>query len=481
MKVLNRRLFGATALIAGLGMVTLSASTMDRTVGTSDSKRLTPPSQAQEPTAFVNVNVVPMDRERVLEGYTVLVENGRITTVDPADRTEIPAGYRLIQGDGLFLMPGLAEMHAHIPGPGAPEGSVEDFFFLYLANNITTIRGMLGAPNQLALRRQTASGAILGPTIFVGAPSLSGNNSRNPDEVERLVRAHRASGYDFQKIHPGVPRESWDRLASVAHPLGFTFGGHIPEDVGLRHALSTGISTVDHLDGYLQEVVSDEIRARMERGEAVPLRETLESVESRKMRAIAAHTRSANTWVVPTLYLWENFYRPLDTDSILSLPEMRYVSPDMKEGWVRQKAGRPSVDPEAAESMARVRGRILRALQMAGVGILMGTDSPQMFNVPGFSLRHEVHSMSEAGLTPYEILVSGTRNVGTYAREELLEEGDFGTVEQGQRADLILLRGNPLDDLALLWDQEGIMVRGQWITRSEIDDGLARIEEKHMR
>lgn len=481
MKVPNRRRFGAAALIAGWGMVTLSAWTMDRSPRPSDSHGPATPGQAQEPTAFVNVNVLPMDRERVLEGYTVLVENGRITTVDPTDRVKVPEGYRQIRGDGLYLLPGLSEMHAHIPGPGAAEGLVQDFFFLYLANNITTIRGMLGAPNQLALRRQTASGAILGPTIFVGAPSLSGSNARDPDEVERLVRAHRASGYDFQKIHPGVPRDSWDRLVSVAHPLGFTFGGHIPEDVGLRHALSTGISTVDHLDGYIQEVVSDEVRDRLDRGEAVPLLETLESAQSRKMRAIAAHTRSANTWVVPTLYLWENFYRPLDIDSVLSLPEMVYVSPEMREGWVRQKAGRPQVAPEAAESMARVRGRILRALQMAGVGILMGTDSPQMFNVPGFSLRHEVQSMSDAGLTPYEILVSGTRNVGTYAREELLEEGDFGTVEQGQRADLVLLRGNPLDDLALLWDQEGVMVRGRWISRSEIEDGLDRIEAKHMR
>jgi imidazolonepropionase-like amidohydrolase len=116
---------------------------------------------------------------------------------------------------------------------------------------------------------------------------------------------------------------------------------------------------------------------------------------------------------------------------------------------------------------------------MAGVGILLGTDSPQMFNVPGFSLRNEIRSMALAGLTPYEILVSGTRNVAEYVRDELRREADFGTVEPANRADLVLLRGNPLEDLDHLWNQEGVMVRGRWLPRDEIDRRLAGIAERH--
>jgi hypothetical protein len=370
-------------------------------------------------------------------------------------------------------------MHAHIPDAGSSAGTTEDVLFLYLANNITVIRGTSGSPDQLELRRKISIGDVLGPTIFVGSPPLSGSNARSPDTAERLMYAYRSAGYDFLKIHPGVPIAAWDRIAESAHSVGFTFGGHVPDAVGLRHALSTGVSVVDHLDGYLREVASDDVRSRLRRGEDVPLGDVLESVEGRRMRAIAAHTRSSHTWVVPTLHLWENLYRPLNLDSVMALPELALVPVAAREEWIRQKMEMPQESRDVAEDFARVRGRILRALQMAGVGILLGTDSPQMFNVPGFSLRNEIRSMALAGLTPYEILVSGTRNVAEYVRDELRREGDFGTVEPANRADLVLLRGNPLEDLDHLWNQEGVMVRGRWLPRDEIDRRLAGIAERH--
>jgi imidazolonepropionase-like amidohydrolase len=229
------------------------------------------------------------------------------------------------------------------------------------------------------------------------------------------------------------------------------------------------------MDGYLEEIVSDEVRNRMDRGAQVPLREMLESVVGRKMRAMAAHTRSSDTWIVPTLHLWEDLYRPMDLDSASTSSEMRFVPSSELDYWIAQKAARPAVDPETASLLGTVRGRLLRALTMAGVGCLMGTGAPQMFQVPGFSLRHELRRMEAAGLTPYEILVTGTRNVAEYARDELLEPGNFGQVAEGNRADLILLRDNPFQDLEALWDQEGVMVRGRWIPREEIDARLERI------
>jgi len=101
-------------------------------------------------------------------------------------------------------MPGLAEMHAHIPGANAPPQLIKDIMFLYIANGVTTIRGMLGAPNQLTLREQTARGEVVGPTIFVGAPSLNGQSAPTPEAGARLVREHKSAGYDFLKLHPGL-------------------------------------------------------------------------------------------------------------------------------------------------------------------------------------------------------------------------------------------------------------------------------------
>ena len=196
------------------------------------------------------------------------------------------------------------------------------------------------------------------------------------------------------------------------------------------------------------------------------------------MRAIAAHTRSSDSWVVPTMYLWENRLRTLDIDSVLAQPEMRYVPEFISDGWILEASTGDRPPAETAELMMEVRRRLLRALTMAGVGVLAGTDSPAVFNLPGFSLRHELRSMRAAGLTPYEVLVTATRNVAEYARRELLENGEFGTVAEGNRADLILLRGNPLEDLESLWSQEGVMVRGRWIPRSETDEWLQDMAER---
>jgi imidazolonepropionase-like amidohydrolase len=126
-----------------------------------------------------------------------------------------------------------------------------------------------------------------------------------------------------------------------------------------------------------------------------------------------------------------------------------------------------------------IRNRILKQLADAGANVMMGTDSPQMFNVPGFALHREIAVMSEAGMTNQQILESGTVVVGRYVREQLGIDDQFGTVAEGQRADLVLLGSNPLDDLDNLNDRVGVMVRGQWVSRAEIDAGLAALAAKH--
>ncbi|MFP5354945.1 MAG: amidohydrolase, partial [Gemmatimonadota bacterium] len=136
---------------------------------------LLPAAAAAQVTAFVDVSVIPMDRERVLENQTVLVRDGRIVSVAPASGAQLPADAVRIDGRGKFLMPGLAEMHAHVPPQGASEQLLKDIMFLYIANGVTTIRGMLGATYQLDLARRLNGGQMVGPTFYVAAPSINGN------------------------------------------------------------------------------------------------------------------------------------------------------------------------------------------------------------------------------------------------------------------------------------------------------------------
>lgn len=430
--------------------------------------------------AFVGVDVLPMSSPGVQEDQTVVVVDGVITQVGPASEVVVGEGATIIDGDGRYLMPGLAEMHAHVPpGDNPPRDAVEDILFLYIANGVTSIRGMLGSAYQIPLADEIRRGDVLGPSFYVGAPSINGNSAPTPEAADRLIREHAAAGYDLQKIHPGVSLETWDRMVGTAEEVGLTFGGHVPADVGLVHAIETGMSTVDHLDGYVQAVASDDVVAQVNTGQPISLERLVEGVDEAKIDDIVRLSVEHDVYVVPTMYLWENLYGAEDPEPFLSQPEMAYVSAQQREAWRRQSAGSPRASAEAVATFLDVRDRILKALADAGSPIMMGTDSPQMFNVPGFALHREIDEMADAGMTNQQILESGTVVVGRYVREHLGLDENFGTVAPGQRADLVLLGSNPLDDLDNLTDRVGVMVRGRWVPREEIDAGLEALAAKH--
>ena len=439
---------------------------------------------APGPVAFVDVTVIPMDRQRVLEGQTVIVRDGRIASIEPSARARIPSGALRVDGRGKYLMPGLAEMHAHIPGVQAPEQVIRDIFTLYVANGVTTIRGMLGAPNQLALRTKTASGEMLGPTIFVGAPSLNGNTAADPATAARLVREHKAAGYDFLKLHPGIPRTSYDSIVAAARALGITFAGHISQDVGLEHTLASRQSTIDHLDGYLEASIPQDVRARVTADDA-SLADMINAVDATRFAALAADTRKAGTWNVPTAFLWESFFSAESPEEMAKRAEMKYAPPQWISGWSNQKRNRMQEDqrtgvgPDVSSRYLSLRRTLLKTLADSGARLLMGTDSPQMFNVPGFALHHEIELMQDAGLTPYQVLESGTRNVGEYAAKDLKLDGRFGTVAVGNRADLLLLDANPLTDVRNVARRAGVMVRGRWLPAAELDRMLAEMAARN--
>ncbi len=432
--------------------------------------------------AFVNANVIPMEGPELLPDHTVIVRDGRVVEVGPSGEVVPSEEAQIIEADGGFLIPGLAEMHAHIsPDPETPRQEMEDMLFLFAANGVTTIRGMLGAPHQLELRDAIASREVLGPRFVVAAPSLRGATVPTPEDAERLVQEYAAAGYDLLKIHPGIERDVWDHLVEVAREEGITFAGHVPADVGIRHALETGISTVDHLDGYLDGTRRDDLAEG-----ASPL-ETFQATDPQKVEELVSLTRESGARMVPTMYLWENFFDPVDVDSVMALPEMRYAPPEMREGWAQMNrnrwANQMEQDPDAdwvavGRAHADARVEILRALHEGGVEVLLGTDAPQMFNVPGFAIHREIPIMERAGMSPLEILESGSRAVARYLEEGLGLPGDFGTVAPGQWADLVLLRENPLEDLAHLQGVEGVMLRGEWLSGEEIRQRLEDMAQR---
>ncbi len=415
---------------------------------------------AQE-IVFEHVNVIPMTRETVLKDYSVRVKDGRFVEVGPGGKIKIPAGATRIDGKGKYLTPGMGEMHGHIPPPAAPKEFIDDVLFLYVANGITTVRGMLGHPGQLDFREKAKRNEIIAPALYLAGPSFSGATVKNPAQAVERVKQQKAEGWDLLKIHPGVSRESYDAMAKTARELGISFSGHIPAEVGILHALEQKQETVDHLDGYIEYL--DKLGSPITDAQLVD---------------VAKKTKSAGAWVVPTMVLWETIIGAPDAASLHAFPELKYMPRETVKQWTEAFAGRqstPQFSRVKAQRVAADRKRLLKVMDQQGVKILFGTDSPQQFSVPGFSMIRELKSMHEAGMKPYDILRSGTARVGEY----LKAKDSFGTIAVGQRADAILVEANPLEDIGNLSKISGVLVRGKWMPKSEIQAGLEKIAARN--
>lgn len=426
--------------------------------------------------AIVNVTVVPMDREGHVHDQNVIVHNGVIAAMGPAASTPVPAGATRIEGRGRYLMPGLAEMHAHVPPQADQAQWTRDVLFLYAANGITFARSMLGAPHHLPLRAQAEAGEIVSPRIYTSGPSLNGNSVATPEDARRMVAEQRAAGYDFLKIHPGLDRSRYDAIVEAAREQNLTLGGHVPAEVGLIRALEVRQATVDHFDDFVTVLVPE--GAASGPGGFFGVLHA-DAVDETRIAALVERIRAAGVWNVPTESLIHHLLLPSPTtDALLAWPEMAYVPPQMRAQWAQARnslQGHPSYDAATARRFADTRGRLIKALHDAGAGLLLGSDAPQIFQVPGFSIHHELRILVESGLTPWEALRTGTHNVATF----LGEEDRFGAVATGQRADLILLEADPLADVANVQRRAGVMLNGRWLSEADIQVGLAEIAERH--
>lgn len=425
--------------------------------------------------AFVNVNVVAMTSPQVLESHTVLVDEGRISGLGPTGEVTIPTGATRVDGTGRYLMPGLTEMHGHLPDPTMPPEVTENVLFLYVANGVTTVRGMQGNDAQIALRKRIRDGELLGPQLVLGSPAMYGDRVTSPEQAEALVREFDDTGYDLVKIHEGLSPETYDVIAGTARQLGMPFGGHVPDPVGLFRALEAGQETIDHLDNYVEALVPE----GRELEEPPGLRgahELLDRIDESRIDLVVRKTLEADGSVVPTMVLWETGIYPTRASEALleERSEVAYMPENTVERWVEAVDSRiEEADPEAMAQLGALRRRILKALSEGGVRILLGTDSPQIFSVPGFSIHREMELYTEIGMSPYDVLAAGTKVPGQF----LL--GDFGTIELGQRADLLLLEANPLNDVANVSKRVAVMVNGELVTEETIQERLKEIASSY--
>lgn len=417
-------------------------------------------------TAFTNVNVITMLSDSVLQNRTVVVKDDRIVSISEGEAVTFSEEFVIVNGSDKYLLPGLAEMHGHIPPTTPPANAprymtpeyVQHTLFLYSAAGITTVRGMLGWPGQLELKEQIKNGEFFGPNLYLAGPSFSGSTIHSVREAVEKVKTQKAEGWDLLKIHPGLTLEEYDAIANTSKELDIPFGGHVPADVGLLHAIEMGQISMDHLDGYTDFLNAFEGEER-----------------EQKLAEIVQITRDNNVWIVPTMALWETLLGVSDFEELSKYPELQYLPKNLVSSYhswfVNNTQNNKSYNYSQAKEQADTRIEILSEMNKAGVNIILGTDAPQLFSVPGFSIHHEFEVMKRAGMSPYDILKTGTSNVGKY----FADTDFFGVLAVDARADLVLVENNPLDDIAHLKEVAGVMVSGNWLSKQQIDVQLDKI------
>jgi imidazolonepropionase-like amidohydrolase len=383
-------------------------------------------------TAFVDVNVVPMDSERVLAHQTVLVQGGRIAALGPMNTVKVPAGAVRIDGRGKYLMPGLGDMHAH-PKVGSETGSESDkrnyrnFRYLmasYVASGVTTMR-LLDADNPPeSMRLEQEEELVLRPRLY-HQPHLYHQSElarlkARLDSVAVKIAAFKAAGYDFItiKAHDIGSAENGpvlDSILAAARRVGLPVATH-DHGATFEQLAALGVygGSAEHLAGFAQLLQRPSV-----------------TVTDAELRAVAAAAARSGTYLSVTLDCVE-------------------------ERRIRPAAG------------IRVARRLVKALQEAGAPLLLGLDADGGKGASAGVAHEELKELVRAGLSPYQALMAGTRNIATYFRLQ----DSVGTVTVGKWADLVLLNGNPLENIRHTLEPAGVMVGGHWFDRTALDQAL---------
>ena len=508
---------------------------------TSQALAQTPAGTEASRTAFVNVNVIPMDFERLLESQTVIVEADRIVAIGPTDDVPIRDGTEIIDGNGSYLIPGLADMHAHLNVDPNP-----DFMRLFLAEGVTTIRNLNALPVHLEWRDQVLRGERIGPTIYTSGPVIVGppeptmvwmfrllvvvgllalgaavwillwllqrlrgassgartlrrallpggiflillgiallttktiplnayaslqfpfayfpdTESRARTEVRRQVNA----GYDLIKVYDWMTRDQYLGAIDEARIQGIYVVGHL--DHGIEAPFAAGLRESVHVDEFLDEHLVGEMSPQAFRPLAMNLDLIPQSVAS-----VVSH----DAIVVSNLVTDEITYEYLEEGpGYFERPEFSRVRPEKIQEWLESRM----VNWQGQQEWRRLTlqpfyERMIRELHAAGVPILAGTDTGTEGALP-MHIHRELELLVKVGLSNFDALSAATTNAELSVRR-MGSSDIFGQVVVGQRADLLLLESNPLEDIRATRQRLGVMSRGRWYPQDQLNRLVAEM------
>jgi imidazolonepropionase-like amidohydrolase len=328
-------------------------------------------------------------------------------------------------------MPGLADMHVHLNIRG-PAGLLknEDYAVLLLANGVTTVRNMWGSEDILAFRRSIDSGKVAGPQIYTTGPITDGSPPirplsrviQTPEAAIQAVDEDKRDGYDGIKIYNRLTPDVYEAVVSRARSVGLPVYGHVPNAVGVFGVLAAHQASIEHVEGYLEALDKDGSPENEQR--------------------LVAETVKAGTWNCVTLVFYQGAVHGSEAEKLLGKPSMRFAPLALRDLWKNnpQLASLTEYQFGRLRLYDQKRRDFVRALHVGGARLLLGTDTPNQFIVPGFAVHQELANLVEVGLTPFEAIRVATSG----AAEFLKAQNEWGRVAEGLRADLVLVGGNPL-------------------------------------
>jgi len=440
---------------------------------------------AQESFLVIShVNLIDATGSPVQADMTVIVEGARISRIAKSDTVRVPKAARVVDGRGKYLIPGLWDMHVHENFGTWIPADEKITPVLFVVNGVTGVRDMGGDLETLKnWRARIADGKLLGPRMIISGPMLDGPVPQFPSsapvkdaaEGRRIVDELQKGGADFIKIQSLVPRDGYFAAAEEAKKNGIVFAGHAPDKVRAVEASNAGQKSIEHLTGVFEgcSTVEEELMAAP-RG---PGRgKFLSTYDPQRAKVLIALFVKNQTWQVPTLY-WERGEWLIERTSAGPDPLEKYAPkawrvrawPMFTKGIEKDWSSDPFAD---REKFFQAELKMVGEMNRAGVPILAGTDTAAGVRVyPGFSLHEELELLVQAGLTPMEALQAATRNAGRY-----LGLADTGTIEEGKRADLVLLDADPMVEIKNTRKIQSVVLAGRYFSRADLERLLAGVE-----
>lgn len=413
-----------------------------------------PSPTAAPPLAFLHVTTIDATGAPSKPDQTVVVQNGQIAAIGRTGSLKIPAGARVIDAAGKYLIPGLWDMHTHL---GERETALP---LLYLAAGVTGVRDM-GSSLDLALkmREQVERAQRTGPRIVTAGVILDNapldwpfrRKVSNAEEARQAVADLQRRGVDFLKVHNSLPRDAYFAIAEEARRRGLAFAGHVPLAVTLTEAIQAGQASIEHLNEFRLLAACPPAATAGER-----------------CRDLFAQLREKKVWQTPTLVALRNLGSFADPE-LANDPRLKYVPAPLRSFWDKFFAEVKLSPQQIAAFQVYYREALgfVGSMHRAGVPILAGTDVGVPYILPGFSIHDELHLLVQAGLSPLAALQTATRNPAQF-----LGRANLGTIEPGKIADLVLLDADPLADIRNTRKIAAVVARGRLYDRKALDQML---------